>query len=142
MRPGLINWTRLSFRWRVSMPALVPMDHRSFFRLRSLEDQCQVVQQGRIDPNGTTTPARSVLLDAIRTKEYLLVRALLEAGADPNGRTDDETTPLIEALDHRSGTIAQLLLRHGARPTASGDATTHPLNAAEPRCCGPPGSTP
>jgi len=68
--------------------------------------------------------------EAAMHKHYIIVEALLDAGADVNARNRNNCIPLHFAATNGSTDIARILLEHGANVNASGNDNYTPLHAA------------
>jgi len=88
-----------------------------------LEQVKKIIKGGMFSNPATKDEISNALLDAIGTKNYLIVLALVQAGADVNGHF---TTPLLLAVKSGNLDIVQLLCKHGATLPLSKDGN-HPL---------------
>lgn len=66
--------------------------------------------------NSFDSSGSTLLSNAIRTEDTLIVKLLLEKGADPNLQNNDDylSTPLMECSNYNAVDIAKLLIAHGA----------------------------
>jgi len=83
----------------------------------------QRLLSGGADPNGIVTDngeTRTALLEAIKTKNLVLVKTLIKAGAVPNPSNISRVkrTPLQQAAEEGAMDIIKLLLDHGAEVNA------------------------
>jgi ankyrin repeat protein len=83
----------------------------------------QRLLRGGADPNGVVTDddeTRTALLEAIKTKNLVLVKTLIEAGAGPNLSNIPRVkrTPLQQAAEQGAMDIIKLLLEYGAEVNA------------------------
>ena len=74
--------------------------------------------------------ANEVLVEAVRSGDYAVVRALVEAGGDVEGPEADGTTALHWAVRHDQTEITDLLLRAGADADATNRYGVTPLSLA------------
>jgi ankyrin repeat protein len=77
----------------------------------------------RVVPAG----AQVAIVDAIKTGDTTLVRALIDKRADVNARQADGTTPLHWAVDRDQPDIVQMLIRAGANVKAANRYGATPL---------------
>lgn len=86
----------------------------------SLREIVEALVAAKADPNlaaGTEEYPRVPLHVALDSKDSVVVKALLEAGADPNRRSQGGLVPLHQSVGGGLKEITELLLAHGADPT-------------------------
>jgi uncharacterized protein len=71
--------------------------------------------------------AGTPLIEAVRARDAVRVRALLRGGADVNATHGDGATPLHWAVHLADAAMVELLLGAGARPDAANDLGVTPL---------------
>jgi ankyrin repeat protein len=70
------------------------------------------------------------LIDAVRSQDHAVIRALLRQRTDVNARSDDGSTPLLWAAYLNDLTSTELLLGAGADANAANDLRMTPLSLA------------
>ena len=94
----------------------------------------EILLSDRGDINALDSNRASPLIWAIRRKDAISVKLLLQAGADPNIRNKSGATALHFAAWQRDFEIVKILLRHGAMAAQKDNNLKSPLHDAASRC--------